>query len=380
MTRRATAIILTLLTILIVTTFSSCRSSRAQGDPGAGDTLTHHATLLRLIDHHNGIVSVRVLDPWNDGNTLGTYLLVDRSVPDDSIPDIKDATVIRVPIESALVYSSVHTCGFDELGCIDAVTGIADGMYFTSKKMRNLIDTGKIVDVGNSMSPSLEKIVDLSPDAALVSPYENSGNGILDKTGIAVIEMADYMESTPMGRAEWILLIGALNGKLDKAREIFDNVEKEYTTITKLATATDTRPVVLSELPFNGVWYQPGGKSYASAMIRDAGGRPLLDGNTSTGSVQLDIANVYDRGIDADIWLIKNFGDLSTDDIASTSKLIPHIRAYVNANIWNANTTKTNYFDDIAFHPERILRDMAVIIHPTLSDSLGTPVYYSHIQ
>jgi len=368
------------MTTLIVITFPSCSCTRTQSDPGDGDTLTRHASLLRLIDHRNGIVSARVLDPWNDGNILGTYLLVDRNVPDDSIPKIEDATVIRVPIESSLVFSSVHTRGFEELGCINAVTGVADGQYFTSPSMRRLIDSGKIVDVGNSMSPSLEKMVALAPDAALVSPYENSGNGILDKTGIAVVEMADYMEPTPMGRAEWILLIGALNGKLDQAREIFENVEKEYTAIAKYASSTGTRPTVLSELPFNGVWYQPGGHSYASAMIRDAGGHPLLDSDTSAGSVQMDIANVYDRGIDADVWLIKNYGDLTTADIAMTSKLIPQIRAYVNGNIWNANTTKNSYFDDIAFHPERILRDMAVIIHPALADSLGAPTYYSHVQ
>ncbi len=380
MTRRAVSTILVLATILVVSLVPSCRCVRADGNTGDGDTLTNRAALLRLIDHQNGIVSARILDPWNEGGTLGTYLLVDRSVPDDSIPAVDGAVVIRVPVRSALVYSSVHTGGFEELDALSAVTGVADGSYFTSASMRKGIDNGSIVDVGNSMSPSLEKIVDLAPEVAIISPYENSGNGVLDKTGIAILPMADYMETTPLGRAEWILLIGALNGKLDAARDIYTQVEKQYAEITEFATKQPDQPLTLSEVPFNGVWYQPGGASYMANMIRDAGGRPLLDDDASTGSVQMDIANVYDRAVGANVWLIKTAGDITPAGIASSSKLLPGIRAFANGNVWNANTLRNPYYDDIAFHPEKILRDMAVIIHPALTDTLGAPAYFAPVR
>lgn len=344
-----------------------------------GDTITRNAGLLTVVDLGNGIVSAQISDPWNTGKTLGTYLLVNRDVPDDSIPDVKGASIIRVPVESALVYSSAHTGAFEEMGAADIVTGVADSEYFTSEFIRQGLKTGKIVDIGNSLAPSLDRIIDLDPQVIIVSPYENSGHGILEKTGITVIDMADYMETTPLGRAEWMVLLGALTGNLDKAREIYNRVADRYSSIKESAKALPSKPLVISEMPFSGVWYQPGGKSYASQLIRDAGGTPLLSSDSSAGSVQMDIANVYENGIDADFWIIKNAGTLRPADVCSASPMLKDIRAFRNGNIFVANTLSVPYYDDLAFHPERILSDMSAIFHGQ-TDSLRYFVRLSPAQ
>lgn len=358
---RFIAILLTVWTLCGVAT--SCGSS-ARKDLPPGDTLTHNSQLLTLVDHRNGVISAVVADPWKPGSTLATYLLVSRGTPDDSVPDIEDAIRIDVPLRSALVYSSVHTSAFDELGVIDLVTGVADADYFAFGPLPERIRSGRVKNVGNSMSPSLEAIVDLSPEAALVSPYQNAGFGVLDKTGIAIVQMADYMESTPLARAEWILLIGALTGRLDEARTIYGDVTARYTALRDSAalTAPARRPVVVTELPMSGTWYQPGGRSYQASMLRDAGARPLLDSDTSTGSVQMDESTVFDRGADAAIWLMCRPLPTSAADIRSAGPLAARMGALASGNVWNVNSAVVPLFDDIAFHPERILADYINIV------------------
>ena len=77
----------------------------------------------------------------------------------------------------------------------------------------------RIVDCGNGMNPDIEKIIDLRPDAIMLSPFENSGGyGRVGKLGVPVIECADYMETSPLGRAEWLRFYGLLVGQ--EQREI----------------------------------------------------------------------------------------------------------------------------------------------------------------
>lgn len=367
-----------MLLLIITGIFSACKGHDG-GQLPHGDTLTTHSALLTIIDHSDGIVSARVTDPWNENKILATYLLIDRSIPDDKIPDIEGAIQIRVPVQSAIVYSGVHSGPIEEMGAQSVIKAVADSKYFTSPFISKGLADGTIADVGNSMAPILDRIIELDPEIAIVSPYENAGHGALEKTGIAVIDMADYMEPTPMGRAEWILLLGALTGNLDRAQQIFDHVEQQYDSIRADATTIANRPLVLSELPYSGVWYQPGGHSYAAAMIRDAGGRPLLDDDTSTGSVQLDIANVYDKGIDADIWLVKSLGPMQRSGFTSATPVTRDIKALRTGNIFSVNTLSTTFYDDIAFHPERILSDMRAIFAGDTA-AMANMRYYQRVR
>lgn len=332
-----------------------------------GDTLTIHSDLLTMVDHGNGITSVVVKNPWDKKGKPTVYLLVDRNLSDSDIPQIKDARIIRVPVKSALVYSSVHTTPLEEMGAARLITGVADASYFTSPYILERLSNKSIVDVGNSLSPSFEKIVQLSPDVAIVSAYENAGHGILDNTGISIVDMTDYMETTPLGRAEWIVFLGKLFGRSDKAQSIFKQVVNDYNSLKSVASSTSAKPVVLTEIPYSGVWYQPGGQSYMSELIRAAGAAPLLSHDASTGSVQLDIASVLDKSQNADFWLIKTTEPVTAENIRNLISGANLIKAFNTGNIYIADTSKVPLYDDLAFHPERILADYVGIFHPELS-------------
>jgi iron complex transport system substrate-binding protein len=348
--------------MLLVMTLTACGGASKRTD-AQGDTITTCSELLTLVDHGD-YVTATVADPWKKGEMLGRYALVNR----DSEVKVPDGyVVIQVPVESSVVYSSVHTSAVEELGEIDRISGVAEAQYFTSPAIKSRIASGRIGDIGSSSSPSLEKLVDISPEVVLLSPMESANHQAIDKTGIKVVEMADYMESTPLGRAEWIKLIGILYGRRGDAEKIYEKVTADYNQIkdTVEKDAKD-RPMMLTEMETYGVWYIPGGGSYMARLIHDAGATTPFADTDASGSLQMDYASVYDRAVDADCWIMRSMSDITVKDILANNKMNANFKAYKSGRVFNCNTMATTLYDDIAFHPEKVLRDLASIAHPSL--------------
>ena len=357
-------------------TLCSCgggKSERYADMPG--DTLTHRSELLTLIDRGD-FVTAEIADPWNTGKRLAAYALVDRN---KDIPQGLDEefTVVAVPLQRSVIFSSTNSAAIAELGALNAIAAVADGNFYTpSDTVARLIAQGRITDIGSSMSPDPEKIVNLDPDALLVSPFQNAGHGVLEDLGVPVIECADYMENSPLARAEWILFLGELYGNRQLARDIFTQVSIDYKALTFKAALSSYRPLVLPELVVSGVWYVPGGQSYMATMFADAGAAYPWADDSSTGSLQLSIEQVIDKASDADIWIMRNFAPLrSNADLLALSPLYSEFKAFRDGRVYNCDTSSKPIFNDIAFHPERVLLDFIIIFHPELFPGLECTYY-----
>ena len=357
-------------------TLCSCgggKSERYADMPG--DTLTHRSELLTLIDRGD-FVTAEIADPWNSGKRLAAYALVDRN---KDIPQGLDEefTVVAVPLQRSVIFSSTNSAAIAELGALNAIAAVADGNFYTpSDTVARLIAQGRITDIGSSMSPDPEKIVNLEPDALLVSPFQNAGHGVLEDLGVPVIECADYMENSPLARAEWILFLGELYGNRQLARDIFTQVSTDYEALTFKAALSSYRPLVLPELVVSGVWYVPGGQSYMATMFADAGAAYPWADDSSTGSLQLSIEQVIDKASDADIWIMRNFAPLrSNADLLALSPLYSEFKAFREGRVYNCDTSSRPIFNDIAFHPERVLLDFIIIFHPELFPGLECTYY-----
>lgn len=360
--------------------FASCSGGKGSHYADMpGDTLTSRARLLTLVDKGDFVEAV-IADPWNDGRKLASYALVDRNKPAPEGIE-KEYTVVNVPLQRSIVYSSTNSAAIDELGALHAIAAVADGNYYTpGDTVAKLIASGRITDIGNSMSPKPETIVDVDPDAILVSPYENAGHGVLDELGVTVIDCADYMEADPLSRAEWLLFLGELYGDRELARSIYNQVVTDYETLRhQVSEATSAKPKVLTEVLTSGVWYVPGGNSYMARMLNDAGADYPWSDDSSTGSLQLGIEAVIDKASDADIWLARYYGDLSNKTkMLDISPLNANFKAYQNGEIYNCNPLEKPIFNDVAFHPERVLLDFIIIFHPELFPGLET-CYYTKV-
>lgn len=329
---------------------SACSSS-TQPVP-TGD----EARLLHMEDR-DGWTYVAIDLP--DGSAGGRYALVPRGasveVPDSLIR-------IEVPLKRAVVYSTVHSAAIDELGHADAVVAIADGSYLDeTDPIKPRVDAGDVIDLGPSNGIDIERLVTVGADAVLLSPGDDSR--AVKRVTSNIIYMADYMEATPLARAQWIKLLGVLFGASERADSIYDAVSHRYNALRTMAASYATRPKVLTDKPIRGVWYVPGGASYMAQFITDAGGSTPWPGDMSMASRPLDTGAVIASAADAPFWLIKDYGDMTQQSLADE---IPHAEAFAAwpSGVWVCNSATAPIFRDIAFHPERVLEDFIAIIHP----------------
>ena len=351
-----------LATVFVAIFLVACNGSITR-EEATGEVLTTQSQLLSIIDC-DGTTIVEIKNPWKEGAVLKLFALVHRdSVIPQNLPG--NAELLRVPINSALVYSSVHAGVIDELGSIDAVTGVVDAEYYKIPEIVKGVKAGTVVDAGNSMAPTIEKIVELSPEAIFTSPFQNAGHGAIEKLGIPIIECADYMETTPLGRAEWIKLFGELLCKRDEANAIYEEVERKYNALVAKTKNVEEKPTVISEMLIDGVWFLPGGRSYMAQMFADAGAAYPWSEDESTGSLQLDFATVYDKAYNADYWIIKNYEpNFSLASLESRYPLNKKFDAFSKGGVYVINTVETSFFEDFPFHPEMLLQEYIQLFHP----------------
>lgn len=355
--------------------------STAVKEQTTDDNIFEEAVFIKGKPKGDGMMAVRIVNPWDSTGVLADYLLVNignDSAATDETGEPGKETTLRLPMKRLVVYSAVHAALLTELGYADAIVGVADAGYIKTPEIVKRLNDGRIVDIGSSMEPSLEKIISLKPDAVLISPFQNAGHGVVDKTGIPVIECADYMETTPLGRAEWSKFYAMLvEGIAPSNSKIFNESRNNYKLLVKKAAAYSDKPKVITEWQNNGTWMMPGGESYAGRLLIDAGATYPFDGNKSPGSIPMNYEKAFMAAQDADFWLIKTFGeDLTLEDVARNHPLNKRIWAYDNNGIYNANTARSNLFEETPFHPERLLADYVAIFHHT-GDTLR---YYAPVR
>ena len=354
--------------VFFVVILGACSGKRQNSSVQAvGDSVAlRYAANLSLVEHADYTVAT-LRNPWDTTKVLQTYVLIDQS---RSIPDVlPNGIVLRTPINNALIYSAVHCSLLRQLDALKQIGGVCDLPYIQLKEIHEACHQGTILDAGDAMNPDMEKIIDLHPDAILLSPFENSGGyGRIEKLRIPIVECADYMETSALGRAEWVRFYGRLFGKAAEADTLFAHVEREYLSLCQLAAMQEKKPTVLCELKSSSAWYVPGGQSTMAGFYADAGATYIFANNGQSGSVPLAFETVFDKGADADFWLIKynqptdkTYGELAKEFAPYTG-----FRAFKEQQVYGCNTGRFSLYEDFPFHPEWLLKDLIKLFHPSL--------------
>ena len=350
---------------------SSCANGGGRTQmPSDGDTIPmRHAqniTMVRCGDY----VKVEMRDPWTKGHLLATYVLADR---DAEAPEwLGHATLVRTPLDNALVFAAVHCNLLVELGAEGSIGGVCEKQYVSSL-------TKDVVDCGNGMSPNMERIIQLHPDAMLVSSFENNpGYDKLGQMGVPIIQCAEYMETTALGRAEWMKFFGLLVGKGEEAEAQFAALEARYDSLKSLVQNVSHRPRIISETLYGNIWYQPGVNSTIGQIYADAGAQTAFPNCQQSGSVPLSAEQVFAEAHDADLWLIRY--DAPTQktlrQLADEAPIYSQFDALKKGNVWGCNATASRFFEQSPFHPDRLLSDIIQIAHSELH--LQSPMHYYH--
>lgn len=331
------------------------------------------------IQHFNNYTSVEVRDPWDSTRILQRYLLVKRGA---SMPgDLPKGTVVRTPVKNIVVYTSVHAAIIDQLGEADKVIGVCEPRYMDTPSIQDGLRAGKIADLGEATAPNIEKIIDIGAEIIIASPFQNAGYGPAEKLGIPIIEAADYMESLPLGRTEWIRFYGLLFGKEVMADSIFRETEDRYLVLKELAKTVTNRPTVISEKKFGSSWYMPAGDSYVAYLYNDAGADYIFKDLPGAGSTPLAFETVLDKAIHADMWLIKynQANDMTYKDLRTEYTPYENFDAFKNRRIYTCNTGIVPYYEEFPIHPDYLLKDLVWVFHPELLPGY-TPRYYRKME
>ena len=399
---------------------AACQGGKtAAADAEAGDTLEmKYAKLLTIVKHGDGEESsdaaegidyqyaeAIVANPWKAGTLLHRYILIPKGEEGDktvamlakrrSMGARCTTDTVRTPVERSAVFIAPHCQLMYELGCQQAIRGVCDLNYINIPDVRkraasagnassgnafsgNAFAQNSIVDCGSSMAPDIERIIALKPEAILVSPFENSGGyGKLDKLRIPLIEAADYMESSPLGRAEWMKFYGMLFGNEEgksngisgscepKADSLFAKIEKEYLKLKAEAGKLPKGLSILTERKTGNVWYVPGGQSTIGILLKDANARYIFSDDQHSGSLPMSPEQILAKGSQVDVWAFKYFGGAPLSQVQLLQEYDGYkaLAAFNRGNIYQVDTSTVPYFELTSFHPELLLREFIILAH-----------------
>lgn len=408
-----------LLALLVLT---ACQGGKTTaGEAEEGDTLKmKYAKLLTIVKHgEKGTASlnndaedaeyqyadVNVANPWKAGTLLHRYILIPKGKEgDETVARLAlqrtsgmgcTTDTVRTPVERSAVFIAPHCQLMYELGCQQAIRGVCDLDYINIPDVKKrAASAGKasagnvsaenaaagksIVDCGSSMAPDIERIIALKPEAILLSPFENSGGyGKLDKLHVPIIEAADYMESSPLGRAEWMKFYGMLFGNEEgkntgisgscepKADSLFAKIEKEYLKLKAEAAGYPKGLSILTERKTGNVWYVPGGQSTIGILLKDANARYIFEDDEHSGSLAMSPEQILAKGKQVDVWAFKYFGGapLSQAQLLQEYDGYKALAAFGRGNIYQVDTSTVPYFELTSFHPELLLREFIILAH-----------------
>ena len=289
---------------------------------------------------------------------------------------------VKEPMKRLGTMSTVQVGFLYALDAMDCLVAVCNPeLIYTPVK-------GDEIDLGDSMKPSAERVLQSGLDALLAvnyGQYDNLEAARLEKLGVLTIYINEWQEGSPLARAEWIRVFGALTGRLRQADSIFNEVEQKYISLSENgvnglsakrsvseAVCQPEGRSIMSGNNFRGTWYVPSGKNYLAYLFKDAGAEyPFYDSERAT-SIPLSVEEVLHYFHDAEVWV--GAGGNSLAELAEIDEKHTWFDAYKNGRVYNWRRQlkpggANNFWERGVVHPEEMLED---VIHILNNDSDST--------
>ncbi|WP_027124807.1 ABC transporter substrate-binding protein [Gelidibacter mesophilus] len=333
------------------------------------------------IQEYQDFKVLEINNPWPKSDKSFRYALVNKEMAAKITLNKDDFDGILItPIENIVVTSTTHIPGLELLNVENTLVGFPDSKYVSSEKTRALIDKGAVRELGKNESINTEVLLELRPD--LVIGFGIDGNNKtfdnIQKAGIPVVFNGDWVEASPLAKAEWLKFFGVLYNKEKKADSIFRSIETNYLDAKKIAQNVTQKPTILSGAMYKDIWYLPSGTSSEGILLKDANTNYLWSETTDKGSLSLNFEKVFDKAKDADIWISPSYYS-SLEAIEKANAHYTKFKAFQNKEVYSfVNTTgKTGgvlYFEMGMSRPDLVLKDLIKIAHPELLE--GYEAYF----
>lgn len=322
------------------------------------------------IRYEQGVKIITIDKPWQGGDKPIQYVLYTDTVPAAFQAD--DAYVkIKTPVKTIISNLTTQLALMEDLGVDDRLIGFAQTQFIYSPSILEKVASGEVKEVGPDGSLDIESILNLNPDIVLAfsTSAENRQLQKLQELGVKVVMNAGYMETSVLGRFEWIKLLGHLTGTEDRATQIFDEKAMIYDSLVQLVQGR-TQPTVITGTLYGGTWFMPAGDNYGANIVTAAGGDYLWKEDKNDGWLSMDFESVYARGYNADYWIgVASYTSL--DQLKAADERYAEFEAFKNGRVYSymarVNEQGANdYFESGNVNPEKLLADHIKIMHPEL--------------
>lgn len=345
-------------------------------------SLTH--TTGFSVEYHNSYKVITVATPWPGAAEAQQYVLVQCGAPQPT--DFDTAQMIEVPVQQIATMSTSYLPFLDAYGLLDRLAAVDDVTYVNNATVLAMAEAGDLVQIGYGAGVNVEQLLALAPDLVMTygsgSP-EYDAHPVLLNAGLKVAVNAEWLETSPLGRAEWGKFIALFFNKEAVAESYFADTVARYEELKAQAAAVAEKPTVLTDSEYQGSWYVAGGRSFTAQLLADAGAAYLWANDESSGSIPVAFEAVFDKAADAGFWLNVGFVN-SLAELQAADERYTDFAAFQTGNVWNNNKRQNanggnDYYESAVAQPDAVLADLIAIFHPELMPDHET-VYFQQLQ
>ncbi len=335
----------------------------------------------------SSVLSVR--NPWQGAENVDMNLFLRRA--GEQPPKDFEGAVVDVPLKKVVCMSSSYVAFISALGEEETIKGVSGVSYITNGNVRGRFAKGLLRDVGYDSNMNYEVLAELRPDLVFLYGVYGDNSAMtrkLDELGIKYIYIGDYVEQSPLGKAEWLVAFGEMFDRREQAADIFDSVRYNYERLcddvrARTVILSSAKPKVMLNAPYRDTWFVPGDRSYMVRLIRDAQGEYACAGVDSQQSRPISVESAYIFANSSDVWL--NPGQASTKvDLLAENPRFGEIPPVVNGRVFNCNKRGTSeggsdFWESGAVRPDIVLKDMVKIFYPWMYPDYE-PYYFNKVE
>jgi len=333
-----------------------------------------YASHFEVNYHSDGVKTLMIKNPWPNSDEVYNYALIPKELFESKKirSNYKDFECIEVPVKRIVLSSTTHIPSLVDLDEVESIVGFTGTQYISSKEVRTAVNNGMIQELGVNEKVNIESTIALQPDLFIgfsingpTRAYEE-----LKRFGIPIVYNADWIEQTPLAKAEWLKFFSLFFNKEKEAKALFEKIEEAYLAAKQLAKSAIKQPTVISGSLYKDVWYAPGKDSWAASFIKDANANYLFSDWGGIGSSSLSIEEAVLKGVDAQFWIAPS-QYTSYQQMKEDNHHYKVFTAFKNQKIYTyaLSTGEGNgllYYELGPHRPDLILKDLIAIFHPEL--------------
>ena len=293
---------------------------------------------------------------------------------------------VKIPVQRIISLSAENIFFLESLDSLDALKAIDLTRNTSHEKVKELVKKGYVTQTGEGRDIDIEMIYSIDPDLIFTSwtggDYDSVG--ILLRHGFPVAVTAGWLESHPLGRAEWLVFLSLFLDMEYEGKNIFSNTIFRYNSLKASVPASDKKPVVLVNMVYGDSWIVPSGESYFAIMLEHAGAAYPWASARRQGSLFFDFEQVFIAAHNADIWLLNTQGIRTSMDILNKDRRYSLFNAFQNRRIYNNDLEDRGegnpFWDEGTAYPDRILSDLISIIHQDPDADNGRKHFFRRVE